>query len=480
LTPIAAARGALFASRRIERNIPHYLDRLDQISLVVSRKDGPAFEDLVPANATVPGNREYVSAPITSMIWPAGMAKANFYIRKGSREIRHWITPPVEASHKPERLEIRLRQMPAQGWAQLSITSPDWDVLRHAPIHLDWEALPIDPRTDADILASLERPRPVVPQRVRYAAHLGLWDGSLRHPGVLAVLQSFKFESPSSLRALADSIRTSFRVELEGSGERLYATVYPVGTDGELPDKLDEVLQRRFDDAINRVTQSLLQAIRRRSPQLDDNNALLCLSWIFARCPMSVQHEMAAALNAIQSGGQHPLLAPRQSARVVVHGLGRVVTHRELLRTLIPKLYADIARPNFLAALSSLLSRPEATPWVLSDSDVETIGVRILQVFRVLRSERNFGPNFKYALMVLAGLLRARERDPWALLADRSELAHSLVEELSSVLECIRNMPRAIKNEAQKVQIISELIPLLSGEGGSPDILMIMDAMSDE
>jgi hypothetical protein len=73
-----------------------------------------------------------------------------------------------------------------------------------------------------------------------------------------------------------------------------------------------------------------------------------------------------------------------------------------------------------------------------------------------------------------------RERDPWALLADRSELAHSLVEELSAVLARIRNMPRAIKNERQKPQIVRELIQLLSGEGGSPDILMIMDAMSDE
>jgi hypothetical protein len=72
--------------------------------------------------------------------------------------------------------------------------------------------------------------------------------------------------------------------------------------------------------------------------------------------------------------------------------------------------------------------------------------------------------------MVVAGLLRVRERDPWALLADRSEVAHSLVEELGAVLAQIRNMPRAIKNEAQKLQIIDGSIPLLVGEGGSPDI----------
>jgi hypothetical protein len=54
--PDIAARGALSAARRMERGIPHYLDRLDQISLIVMRGDQPVFEDLIPTNAIVPGN----------------------------------------------------------------------------------------------------------------------------------------------------------------------------------------------------------------------------------------------------------------------------------------------------------------------------------------------------------------------------------------------------------------------------------------
>lgn len=478
--PDMAARGALFAARRIERGIPHYLDRLEQVSLIVMRGDEPAFDDLIPADAMVPGNREYVSRPITSMIWTPGMKKVQFYIRKGPREIRHWVTDEQVAPEREERLEIQLRQMPAQGWAKLSVTSPDWEALRRAPINLDWGALPIDPRTEGDILASLERPRPIIPQRVRYAPHLAPWDGSARNPGVRAVLKSFNAGSPSSLKALADAVSASLRVEVATSGERRFETVYPVGTDGELPDTLDEAVRRQFDGVINRVTDSLLQTIRKRSPLLDNNNALRCLSWIFARCPMEVQREMAAALDAIRSNRDHPLLAPRQSARVVIHGLGRVVTDSELLRSLIPKLYADIVRPNFLAALSSLLSRPEATPTVLTDADVETISERTILVFRELRSESKFGPNLKYALMVVAGLLRVRERDPWALVSGRSRLAQLLVEELSSILAQIRSMPQPIRNQVQKLHIIMQLIPLLSGEGGRLDILTMMDDMSDE
>jgi hypothetical protein len=79
---------------------------------------------------------------------------------------------------------------------------------------------------------------------------------------------------------------------------------------------------------------SLLHAIGSPSPKLNNNYALICLSWIFARCPPEVQNKMIAALDSIPSGGQHALLAPRSSTRVVVHGLGRVVTDRQLIRTL--------------------------------------------------------------------------------------------------------------------------------------------------
>jgi hypothetical protein len=438
------------------------------------------FEDLIPANATVPGNREYVSDPITSMVWPAGMAKAKFFIRKGPDEIRHWVTPPVEAPSKAQRLEVRLRQMPAQGWAKLTVTSPDWDELRRSPIQLDWATLPIDSRKEADILASLERPRPVVPERVRYEAHIGLWDGSWRYPGLREALRSFKSGSPMGMEALGKSIRTSFRAEIGGAGGALVNTVHPVGTDGELPPEIDENVQNQFDNVISAIGKNLMNAVESRRPPLENNHALLCLTWIFARCPLDVQYEMVAALEAIRSDGFHPLLAPRQSARVVVHGLGRVVTDRDLIKTIIPKLLADIDRPNFLAALSSILSRPKATPFVLSAADIESIAEHATQVFKRLRSESNFGTNLKYALMVVAGLLRVRERDPWALLADLSGQAHSLVEELSAVRAQIRRRPQAIRSEAQKLQIIDGLISILVGDGGSPEILMMMDAIPDE
>jgi hypothetical protein len=294
-------------------------------------------------------------------------------------------------------------------------------------------------------------------------------------------LQAFDIRDPATVEALANSIRTSVRIEVDpGPNGRRFETVYPVGTDGELPAELDGSLRRRFDDVISLISTSLLQSVRAGAIQLQNNHLLLCLSWTFARCPREVQDAMAAALDAIPSGVRRGLLAPPRSARVVVNGIGRVITNPEMLRSMIPKLCADIDHIDFLAALSSLLSRPEATPMVLLDADIETIATHAIRIFKELREVRNFGPRFKYSLMLVAGLLRVRKRDPWALCADRSELAQAMVEELSAILAQILSMPGAITNETQKLQIIRDLIPLLSGHGGSPDILTIIDTLSED
>lgn len=399
--PASAARGALIAGRRIERGIPHYLDRLDQISLAVSRRTGPTFEDLIPPNATVPGNREYVSAPITSMVWPAGMKHAHFYI------------------------------------------------------------------------ATFERPRPVVPQRVRYRPHIGLWDGSLRIPGVATALRGMNLRIPDTLRRLADAVSASYR--LDG-----LTVVYAVGTDGDFPDELDEPTRSRFLSIIHRLSEDLLRTIKRRYA-VENNHALRCLTWVFALCPDDVKEELVRALISIQTNQNppHPFLTVQGSRRVVVHGLGRAATDPDMLRNIIPRLYEDLDRPNILAALSSVLARPEASPTVLTDNDVTRIARRITGILGDQRNQRKFGVSFKYALMVVAGLLRVRERDPWALIASESADARALVEVLQDILVAIRNMPGAIPNEAEKLRITQELISLLSGEGGRPDILTMMDGLAE-
>ena len=469
--PAAAARGALRAARRIEHGIPHYLDRLDQISLAVLRQGGPVFEDLIPAGETVRGNQEYVSPPITSMVWSAGMKTAQFFVRKGEREIRCWVTPETQPPERDQLLEVRLRQKPAQGWAKLFVTAVDWDELRRTPIRLDWAAMEIDARSADEILAVLEGPRPVVPQRVHHLPDMGMWDGSLRPPGLISALQSLNMNDQKSLRYLATALSGSARL-LSGQ------TVFAVGTDGDLPATLDPQTHHLFLNAIERLATRLLGDVARGKPQ-EDNQILRCLTWINGLCPDAVKSQLIEAMACSDAGTSHPLLVPRAARRVILHGLGRVTIEPRSLHALIGTLCGRLHQVDCLGAFSSLLSRPVDTPRVLADYEVSTIAHRLTNVFHDLHQAGAYGVAMKYALLSVGGLLRVREHDPWALVADRSTPARALVEVLTEVAADIGRRRQRIPAGQSKLDSAHALIDLLSGAGGRPDILTIMDEMPD-
>lgn len=472
--PNTAAAGALVAARRIERGIPHYLDHLDQISLIAMRGGTPAFEDLIPANATVPGNREYVSAPITSLVWTAGMAEVQFHIRKGASEIRSWKTNAPSPPERNEKLEIHLRQMPAQGWATLSITAPDWEALRRAPIRLDWGALEIDGRSEAEILATLQRPRPVVPNRVCHQAHLGLWDGSLRRGSMRDLLLRFRPDDPATLFDLAATVASGCSL-LGGAGHDQRATFYAVSTDGELPAGVDETTRQMFDAVSRRISSDLRSASAARPGLLTNNDALRYLTWIFAACPQEAQALVIAAFDAMLAGADHPLLRPRGGRTVVIHGLGRIIADRESIRRLLPLLCGRLPATDLLAPLASMLSRPTATPSLLAELDVERIAGHLVPVLRSHRQAARFGTDYKYLLMILAGLLRVREHDPWALTHDTSQVARALVAELRSAALGLENGSGRIPAADQKKTATTELIKHIETNEGRPDILTHID-----
>lgn len=472
--PDIAARGALFAARRMEHGIPHYLDRLDQISLIVMRGDQPVFEDLIPTDAIVPGNREYISKKITSMVWTAGMAAVQFYIRKGPWEIRHWMTPPQAAPNRNERLEIQLSQMPAQGWASLSVTAADWEPLRRAPILLDWSSLNIDLRTEAEILAALERPRPAVPQRVHYAAHIGLWDGSLRTPGLHRALGQFRTGNPDAVATLAAAAAASLRRWVRHPDGPL-GPFYPVGTDGELPEELDAPTRQGFFHVVERIGDDLLRALERPIGVLTNNHALRFLTWIFAACPLGVQAEVLAAFDAVLSGTWHPLLGPKRSRIVVMHGLGRIITDKDMIRRSISLMCGRLADGQLLAPLASLLSRPLATPKVLVMLDVEAIATELRGILQRQARVGAFGIDYKYALMSVAGLLRVREEDPWALTKDRSAAAIGLAQDLKTMAAMLQLGRTRAAGVARKRVMTLALIDYLETDTGRPDILTAMD-----
>lgn len=487
MAPNAPALGALRAMQRMARRIPHYLDRLDQVALAVLRQSGPVFEDLIPPHATVPGNQEYESNPITSMIWPEGTKAVQFFVRKGDRngpyEIRKWTTPELSAPETNEPLDIRLRQQPAQGWAKLLITALDWDLLRRAPIRLEWSALEMDPRTAEEVLESLRGPPPVVPTPVHYPAHIGLWDGSLRGPGLRVLLEELRQggqRRANSLHNLANALGSTYSLPTPDGNSS--SRVYAVGTDGTLPSELDAKTADLLKETISEIADDLM---RRRRPGLGpaNNDPLRCLTWCFGLCPPAIIQELAAVVRLHEQGRTHPWLSPAHAVVVVFQGLGRVATDPALLQEMIPGLADGSTSRDRLGALAAMLSRPEATPTVLhelGEAGVAALASRLLETLDALGREHKFGVHLKYTLLAVAGLLRVRHLEPWALVAPANPRADQLANRLESIAGRLGEPSLRVRAAEAKRKSAEEVSQILRGKGGRPDILISLEALPEE
>jgi hypothetical protein len=466
----ASASGSLQAARRIARGIPHYLDQLDQVALVVLRQGEPVFEDLIPASAVVAGNREYVSQPITNMVWASKMASAQFFLRKGTQEIRRWTTPEVPAPEGEERLVIQLRQRPAQGWAVLTVGSNQWDYLARNPIRLDWTTLEPERQSEQEILASLRRPRPIVPERVHHLPGMVAWEGIPGREGLGSLLARFDINRPGDLADLALGIRWNPKLP---DGSRIRA----IGSDGGLPQELSlssQMQLQRVIELLSRYLQRHVSANRR----LPNNDALLALTWMYERCPVEVVEEVVAAVNCALDGRQHVFLSAVASSTAVMHGAGRIVRDPGHLIDLIPKVLDWLVNAsslnNGLGLLAALLSRPAATPKILPDIGIDYMAEHLQTILQRVTRERISGSRLKYALISLVGLLRIREIDPWGLVADRSPRALSLVGVLQTETQYLHNA-----RSRKTLDIISEIIHMLQGAGGRPDIFSILEDIED-
>lgn len=477
--PDTAALGALAAARRIARDIPHYLDRLDQISMIVLRGREPVFEDLIPANATVPGNREYVSKPITSMVWGADLTDVQFFIRKGGSEIRTARVRVETAPARNEQLEIRLRQMPAQGTARITVSATNWPALRSAPIVLDWSSLEVERRSEAEIIASLQMPRPAVPQRVCYDAHIGLWDGSLRKPGLATLLWQFTPDRPDVLASLVTAVRSSSSPNPRHPLDRL-GPVYAVSTDGHLPAGLDPRTRERFFAVVDQVSDLLFGVNGCAGVPLKNNHALLFLTWIFAACPERVRNAVVEAFFAgLRGGRSHRILTPPASKIVVVHGLGRVVADAEGVSKVLPRLCSLLPRKDVIPALSSILSRLVSAPEILARQDIAELGRNLTEMLRYQRVNGSFGRDFKYTLLLVGGMLRVREIDPWALVASDSSVARPIGEELQASLKSLIAAKEIVPAAEKKIELINSIIKYINTNKGRADLLISIDEIDE-
>lgn len=84
---------------------------------------------------------------------------------------------------------------------------------------------------------------------------------------------------------------------------------------------------------------------------------------------------------------------------------------------------------------------------MLTDRRVKLIADATASILTSLLGQRRiFALNLKYALLVVGGLLRIRETDPYALLTARSDVAAKLALPLEGIHDVLNRHPRRSLN----------------------------------
>jgi hypothetical protein len=465
------ARGALRAGRLIEFGRPHYFDRLEPIAIAISRRDGPDFESLIGPDAVVPANREYISPDLDDFVWGRGKTDAEFYVLKGDAEMRHWEVTHPEAPERDAPVTLRLRQTPGQSWARLSVTSRGWAPLERSPIDLDWEALTPLAMTRDEVLEKLRTPPPTIPELIVERSHIALWhganwagDGAVRHLRTLG--------RPATAHEWSRLLRRSRREPM--SREKFWL----VGTDGSLPAGLGEADADALDQALAGFAADLLAATSRRHPA--NNDLTLALTWCFARCPEAIQDRLVVALEAHLANRVDSVLAPSHAIRVVTQGAGRAVTGSERLRRLLRVIAQRPVTNDTINALAMILTRREEAPAALSRDLVDHFAVTLGRELHLQVARRSFALKFRNTLSAIAGLFRWRVREPYALLAEREQIAADLRATLDRTEQMLSTPAyRHVRQVEQKRDQIHKIIEFLDGRG-DPDILRIIEQDDEE
>jgi len=462
-----AARGALRAARVLERGLPHYLDRLEPISLAVLTPEGARWEMLTPKGRHVPANEEFVSRALKGFSIRKGQAKTRFYVLKGDDEVRSWAKEFDEAADREASVELQLRQLPGQSWARLVATSPDWEPLRDHPIRLDWETLEVDERTPDEILRTLEPQAPKFPVPVVEPADAGFWTGqweTYNWRGVGVVLDEDGDED-DLYGALSDQRRAS--VATAGRRPRFH----PISTDGALPGDLPERWRLAFEARMAGIAGTLEERIA-AGHVTEENRGFLCLAWTFTRCPERLQDHILEALAAHNMGWPHPLFAMTTAQRIIQFAAGRTVSGERRVRQAL-SLLAERPVPNMdtFAALSYILSRRKEAPLALDAALATRLSRLLLAELRELNRARNYKRAFVYVIEGLSGMLRYREREPYALVVGKDPVAADLVRELERARERLQATARGSAQAKRNRDFVEELIAFFEGTGGDPELL---------
>ncbi|MCW7543875.1 hypothetical protein N7I30_08680 [Aurantimonas litoralis] len=449
----SVASGALLAARRVDARQTVFFDFLPGIDTIVSGREGAQSFPLIDPEETLPAGRLYRSPAPAQLAIIAGQSGFDIWLRKETAELprkaRIKLDNPV-AQTTPIALSVE--QMPAAGRARIVLESSA--LPSQESIDFD-QAEPVD-RPWQTIIDSLQHPPPSIPERMVLPCGEEAWAGDGYRSGLGKLLLETSLV-PSSKEW--DSL--SGRLVQRSQGR------YCLSSDGDAPAGVTEADIRRLD-RISAVAMGEIEAMLRGRRPLD-TAPLKFLTWQFRRCPQDLVPHLIEAIKNEET----PLVSASPHWILIWQGLGRSVREREdereVLRLAMRKAIPDWNWRRETACVAFLLSRSDTAPKHLERPDVERLAKRVRGEFRA-----EFGKQytrFNYAPLLLAGLLRWRLKEPYALIAGQDPVATKLKSSVDTAIDDISRRSEEIKSSKKILKLLRDIGDELEGTGTNPDLL---------
>ena len=514
-----AARGCLEASERLRRGDPVYYDFLPQLEINALVQGTPQFVSLIPNSERLRGGEIYRKQAPAEFAIAANARALTFYLIK--QDFDHPRKSKVDLPEIPDQqhsISVSVEQSPGQGYAKVRIGSDSFTPLRQRPLDLDWSKMTIVEEEPAQILSALEdESRLAYPNCHIYRGHPVLWHPRFRFGSATSILARYSettlivdgqpredgLEAILQLKVLASKpILPSFEgarigVDISDRGPARF-----LNSDGSVPNEKHQLpvpsnAGELLEEALHKASKDYasLRDIGAKASIIRD--LLGFVTWSYWRCPHSISKHL---LSWYEDDGGGPVY--EQTVRI--QGLGRIL-HKgtDLKRFFLAidrRLSDHPVRDSELAALTRILGGCELAAHELEARQADLFLQATCSLIKQQNNQardRAYKRKFKYALLMLACLLRHRQSRPSFLAPNQYAAKNllSLLDESHTRIERFRTIycKKASQGHGQNRQsygasakrlraatdIIQELKCFIHKRGRDPNIIERIETLED-
>lgn len=517
------ALGCMEAARRHKRGQQIYFDYLPQLRINAMVGNEPKFVDLIREGERCRGGEPFRADAPGEYVIDQGANRLTFWMFKENKVRKAEQELPVKANSR-HALTVSVKQTPGQGFAEVQISSSDFETLRRSPIILDWASMEETNRSETEILSELKNQAQNEhswPDTDVKPGHPLLWLEN--HPRgclveqlteycVTPLMQDYGVDETvlERLKTLRDRFGIPDTPYKTGPKMNLYikerGRFRVLDSNGELPQSMRNLViprhaEQELDKALSKCEndfEDLYHHYDEHIPQDILGYMFGFTSWCFWRCPSRIADVFLDVYEGVSSFNIQSTLL-RQ-------GVARVISSQHQIKRYFGSLEKRLDNPGRLteaeyAGLARLLGTSEKAAVILGATLADRIRdetVHEIADQNILDIGSAYKRRFKSALLMLAVLLRHRESRSNFLDPSAGEVKQLLFElDMAKSRNRIfskknrQNANRARGKNRMKyisaanrfdsnAKIIIELVEYIHFKGRDPNIIRRIDMLDED